>query len=192
MKISKGIHSVALCLGWCALNGAASAQGTPEPANYSQPSAFEASVIRPTARVVWSKMIGRLESEYARATITALILEDTTIAPSIKRGVRVDLAHRIASPVCNWKYLAWDVMCRRANPAVYIEDDELEAVRKGIERGAVEIRPYGYISQYGGRQDSSERGSGLIVCGYEFPGIEASEISALFTQAIAELRAASR
>ncbi len=43
----------------------------PDELPRSRPEAFAA---RPTTEVVWSKMIGHLESQEARATITAVIL----------------------------------------------------------------------------------------------------------------------
>ncbi len=79
-------------------------------------------------------------------------------------------------------------MCQRANAAVYVEEGRLETVRNEIGRGAAELRPWEYISQYGGSQVSG----GLIVCGYQLSDHRPRELAALFTRAIAELGAASR
>src|SRR5439155_8074645 len=136
-KISKLIGSVAVCLGARAVTGVAPVaapgeqqQGAP-PTDLSR-SPLEAFAARSTAKTVWSKMIGRLESREARATITALILEDTTDTASVMRGLRIDLAHTVANPSCDWKYWAWRIMCQRANAAVYVEEGRLDAVRNGL------------------------------------------------------------
>ena len=143
------------------------------------PSPLEAFATRSTAKAVWSKTIGRLESQKARATITALIVEDVTATPTVMRGLRIDLVHGEASPGCDWKYLAWRIMCERSNAAVYVEEARLEEVRKGIELGAAQLGPTD-ISQYeksvnsGGGMIPVEKG--LIVCGYQFSNREPKEL----------------
>jgi hypothetical protein len=137
-------------------------------------------------------MIGRLESREARATVTALTVEDATSTPSVMRGLRIDLAHTVANPSCDWKYVAWTIMCRRANAAVYVEEGRLEKVRNRLEGGAAELRPWEFISQYESRVGSAQVSSGLIVCGYQFSDRQGSDLAALFTRAIAELKEASR
>jgi hypothetical protein len=52
-----------------------------EPPRELPPSPFEAFATCPTAEVVWSKLVGQLESPAARATVTALIVEDATSPP---------------------------------------------------------------------------------------------------------------
>ena len=195
-KISKLVFSLAVCLAGCVVSGAPlvaapgkQQQGTPP--SEIPPSPLEAFASRPTARVIWSKKIGSLESSEARATVTALIVEDTTSRPDVMRGLQIDLAHIGATPSCDQKYWAWRIMCQRANAAVYVEEGRLEAVRNGIQRGAAELRPYEYISRYE-RRASWEVSTGLIVCGYQFSDRQPSELAALFTRAIAELKAASR
>lgn len=79
-------------------------------------------------------------------------------------------------------------MCQHANAAVYVEEGRLETVRHGIERGAAELRPWEFISQFGGSHVSG----GLIVCGYQFSDRRPQDLAALFSNAIAELKAASR
>ncbi len=154
-------------------------------------SRLEAFAARPTTEVVWSKMIGRLESQGARAVITALILQDTTSTPSVMRGIRIDLTHTVANPSCSWKYVAWTLMCKRANAAVYVEDGQLEAVRRSIERGAAQLRPCDQISHYK-VEAPGQVSTGLIVCGYQFADRQPAELAELFKRAIAELRAAPR
>jgi len=46
---------------------------------------------RPTSQVIWSKEVGRIDSDQAHAVITALILQDATHSPQQMRGVRIDL-----------------------------------------------------------------------------------------------------
>ena len=131
------MRSAALITICCLLLNHSLAQVNPTPA--LPPTPLEALAGRPTARVTWSKVIGRLESQESRATITALIVEDKASGPSVMRGIRVDLAHIGATPSCDWKYRAWRVMCQRANAAVYVEEGRLEAVRTSLERGAAEL-----------------------------------------------------
>jgi hypothetical protein len=150
------------------------------------PSPLEAFAARPTTTVVWSKLIGRLEGPESRATVTALIVEDATDTPRVMRGLRIDLAHIGAPPSCDWKYVAWTIMCKRANAAVFVEEGRLEGVRNRLERGAAHLRPWEFISHY-----TSTGSSGLIVCGYQFSYRRSSELAALFTGAIAALKEAS-
>jgi hypothetical protein len=173
----------------CLLLNTGLAQVNPTPS--LQPTPLEAFAGRPTAHVTWSKMIGNLESQESRATITAMIVEDKTSNPSTMRGIRVELAHIGATPSCDWKYWAWKIMCQRANAAVYIEEGSLERVRNGIKRGAAELRPMEFISRYS--TTAPERAStGLIVCGYQFSDRQPGELADLFTRAIAELTTAPR
>src|SRR5436190_1194794 len=57
----------------------------------SQLEAMEHFAKQPTARVTWSKEVGRIETNRAEAVITALIVEDATQTPRQMRGVRIDL-----------------------------------------------------------------------------------------------------
>jgi hypothetical protein len=136
-------------------------------------------------------VIGRLESQESRATITALIVEDKTSMPSVMRGIRVDLAHVGSTPSCDWKYRAWRIMCQRANAAVYVEEGRLEAVRNSLKRGAAQLRPMEFISQYS-TSAPGRASTGLIVCGYQFSGRRRGDLAELFTRAIAELKVAPR
>ena len=165
------------------------AQVSPMPS--LPPTPLEAFAARPTARVVWSKEIGRLDSPESRATITALVVADEAGGPREMRGVRVDLAHVGATPNCDWKYEAWRIMCRRADAAIYVEQGRLDAVRDSLKRGAAQLRPMEFISEY--RMTAAGRESaGLIVCGYQFSGRRRGELAELFTRAAAELKAAPR
>src|SRR5258708_30606758 len=53
--------------------------------------AMEGFGSKPTAQVVWSKEVERIDTDQARAVITALIVEDGTQTPKQMRGVRIDL-----------------------------------------------------------------------------------------------------
>lgn len=165
------------------------AQENPTPS--LQPTPLEAFAGRPTAHVAWSKMIGSLESQESRATITAIVVEDKASNPSRMRGIRVDLAHVSATPSCDWKYTAWKIMCQRANAAVYIEEVRLERVRNGIKRGAAELRPMEFISRYG-TNSAGRASTGLIVCGYQFSDRQPGELAELLTRAMAELKTTPR
>ena len=206
-NISKLACSVTLCLSGWAVGGIAptAAQGGQQldvASSELAPSPLEAFAARSTASIVWSKLIGHLESQESRATITALIIEDKTATPNVMRGLRIDLAHIDGPASCDYKYTAWTIMCKRANAAVYVEEARLMEVRNNLERGAAELRPGEFISQYESRVGSVLMSSGLIVCGYQFsdfhpygdPAIyrRRSELVALLTRAIAELKEASR
>ena len=85
-------------------------------------------------------------------------------------------------------------MCERPNAAVYVEEAQLQEVRKALERGAAALRPMGSISRY---EKSVNAGTGmillekgLIVCGYQFSDREPKDLAALLTKAIEELKAA--
>ncbi|HET8669548.1 MAG TPA: hypothetical protein VFM05_02670 [Candidatus Saccharimonadales bacterium] len=156
-----------------------------------QPTPLEAFAGRPTARVTWSKLIGSLESQESRATITAIIVEDKTSKPSVMRGIRVSLAHVGPTPSCDWKYTAWKIMCQRANAAVYIEEERLESVRNRIKLGAAQLRSMEFISQYRMIAPGREA-TGLMVCGYKFSDRQPEDLAELFTRAIGELKAIPR
>ena len=155
----------------------------------SSPSPLEAFAARSTATVVWSKQIGVLESQESRATVTALIVEDPSTL-DIMRGLRIDLVHTVPDPNCDMIYVAWRIMCQRANAAVYVEEGRLEDVRKGLEGRAAELRPGEGISEYESWVGSVQRSRGLIVCGYQFSDRRGSDLATLFTRAIAELKQA--
>ena len=195
-KVSKPVCGVALCLIVCALNAVpqlaapADQRGAGSPREFPQ-SPLEAFAARPTAKVVWSKMVGHLESQEARATITALIVEDTASKPNVMRGLRIDLAHLSATPTCERKYTAWRLMCKRPNAAVYVEKGRLEAVRNRLKSGGAELRPMEFISRYW-TNSSGRTSSGLIICGYQLSDRQPGELASLFTRAIGELNAVPR
>lgn len=182
------MKSAAAAIVCCLLLNIGLAQVNPTPS--LEPTPLEAFAGRHTAHVNWSKVIGRLDSQESRATLTALIVEDETSEPSVMRGVRIDLAHIGATARCDWKYSAWRIMCQRANAAVYIEEGRLRAVQNGIERGAAQLRPMEFISQYS-TNATGVASTGLIVCGYQFSDRQPGDLAELFTRAIAELSSPS-
>ena len=192
-KISTLVCSIAVAA--CALSAAPfAAPGNQQPSAKPKdlpPSPLEAFAARSTAKVVWSKTVGQLESQEARATITALTIEDNTATPSVMRGLRIDLAHKVANPTCDYKYSAWRIMCERPNAAVYVEEARLEKARDGILRGAAELRHMEFISRYE-TTAPGQAAFGLIVCGYPFSNRQPDELAVLFTRGIAELKGAPR
>ena len=189
-----GLTSVKLIWLVAAAAGAsatAHAQWPPAAQFELQPSPLEAFAARPAASVAWSKAIGEIEGKYDRATFTALSIADKTGGIRM-RGVHIDLAHKVPVEVCDYKYTAWNIMCRRSNAAVYIEEDRLEEVRAGVARGAAGLRPWEFISSYTGQDIQGQPTMGITLCGYEFPGLQRRELAALFAQAIEDLKAAPR
>jgi hypothetical protein len=192
-KIARFGFWLGLCLITCSYCSVAflSAAGTQQPGAPAEdlpPSPLEAFVGRSSAKVVWSKTIGRLEGSEARATVTALAVEDPTETPAVMRGVRIDLEHLVPNPKCDQIYLAWRVMCKRPSAAVFVEEARLEEVRTWLGRGSAQLRHAEYISRYW----SNTNGGGLIVCGYTFQGRTPSDLSELLKSAIDALAAAPR
>ncbi|HEX4951754.1 MAG TPA: hypothetical protein VFZ34_34160 [Blastocatellia bacterium] len=165
------------------LRAATEVQATVAAVQDLPPSPLEAFATRATANVIWTKPIGRIDSDDARATVTALTVEDAGAQPSVRRGVRINLKHLVTTPHCDWKYTAWRVMCERPNAAVYIEAERLVKVRDSLDRHNVaELRPREFISLF-----NSTSKSGMILCGYQFTGHEPRELAKLLTNAITEL-----
>ena len=65
------------------------------PAAYAQTAsqleAFEHYAGQPTAKVTWSKEVGRIDTDQAHAVITALIIDDASQSTKQMSGVRIDL-----------------------------------------------------------------------------------------------------
>ena len=90
-----------------------------------QPTRLEAFASLPTAHITWSKEVGRLERPEARAVVTALVVDDPLQPPHRRRGIRIELSNQMA------------------RDQVYIEDTELETVKKALDKiasGIVEFR----------------------------------------------------
>lgn len=152
-------------------------------------SPFEAFALQPGASVTWSQVIGQMDSRGASATITALVVKNDGAAIQVMRGVRINLAHANPGVSCDWKYPAWNVMCRKANAAFYIEEARLREVQAMLLRGAAELRSFEFISEYGLPR---ARPSGLIVCGYEFEGMTGADLARLLAIAQDAIGAAGR
>jgi hypothetical protein len=183
------------CIGLAAAavgaSAVAHAQWPPAAEFELKPSPLESFAARPAAFVAWSKPVGEIDGEYDKATFTALTIADRAGGTGM-RGVRIDLAHKVPREVCDYKYTAWNIMCRRSNAAVYIEEDRLEEVRAGVARGAARLRPWQFISSYTGQNIQGQSRTGIILCGYDFPGLQPHELAALFARAIEDLKAAPR
>ena len=65
--------------------------GQPLSPTATQLEAFERFAEGPAARVAWSNEIGRIETDRARAVVTALIVEDAAEVAQPMRGIRIDL-----------------------------------------------------------------------------------------------------
>lgn len=147
------------------------------------PSAFESFAKQSTAKVLWSKVIGRLPAPEISVTVNAIAVEDNGATRRMMRGVRLDLARTGTPGGCDWVYDAWTIMCNRASTAAYVTEEQLEGVRNSLRRGAAAIPACDQISQ---------STSGLIVCGYELRNSSAAELVTLLTRAIEELKEAPR
>ena len=81
--------------------------------------AFEHFAKRPTSRVVWSKEVGRIDTDRAHAVITALIVEDATSKPQRMRGIRIDLSE---GDVKDQVYTSEDLLERLTNALNEVAD----------------------------------------------------------------------
>lgn len=79
------------------------------------PSPLEAFALHPTASVIWSEQVGHIDSVEARATITVIVVEDTSRVPNRMRGVRIEL------------------LTGSAHDQVYLEEARLEAVKNALD-----------------------------------------------------------
>ncbi|MCM3872326.1 MAG: hypothetical protein ND895_16715 [Pyrinomonadaceae bacterium] len=80
-----------------------------------QPTKLEAFAGQPTARVTWSKEVGRIESAATRLVATALVVKDDLRPPHRMSGIRIELTSQNATDL------------------VYLEDAELEVMKKALE-----------------------------------------------------------
>ena len=101
MKVSKLVCSVAVCLAGCALSivvpVAAQENRQQAEAKDLPPSPLEAFAARSTAKVVWSKTIGHLESREAHATLTVVIIEDQSSAVSVMADTLINIGNALAA-----------------------------------------------------------------------------------------------
>lgn len=98
-------------------------QDNPTPS--LQPTTLEAFAEQPTARVTWSKEVGRIESAETRVVVTALVVEDTVKPPHRMSGIRIGLTNQ------------------NATDQVYLDGPKLEELQKAleeIERGIESFR----------------------------------------------------
>jgi hypothetical protein len=78
------------------------------------PSVLEAFAARTTAQIVWSREVGRIDSDESHAVITALGLDDLADPTAQLSGVRIDLVSGTGSD------------------HIYVEEGQLEAVREAV------------------------------------------------------------
>ncbi|HJP91263.1 MAG TPA: hypothetical protein VJ875_04860 [Pyrinomonadaceae bacterium] len=89
-----------------------------------QPTVLEIFARQPTARIRWSKEVGRIESPEVGVVITALVIEDAVHAPGRMRGVRIDLFNK------------------NARDQVYLEMARLGPVKKALDEIESEINAF--------------------------------------------------
>ena len=80
-----------------------------------QPTRLEAFAGRPTAKVTWFSEVGKIVSEEASVTVTALMIKDAGQPSNQMCGIRIDLENP------------------NARDQVYLEQAKLDAVRKALE-----------------------------------------------------------
>src|SRR5262245_24790500 len=152
--------------------------------NELAPSPLEAFAERSTAKLVWSKPVGVLESTESRATVMSIAVEDASTAPQMKRGVRIDLKHLMGQRNCDVAYTAWRVLCERPNAAIYIEEEQLDKVSESLIRfGTAELRKWEFISNFWAGVQPPSPPTGVIIGGYSFGGRQASDLGKLLINA---------
>lgn len=157
------------------------------------PTTLEAFAARPTAKVIWSRSVGQLEGPAARATMSAIAIEDPTSTPRVMRGIRIDLVHLVANPDCHLRYGDWAALCARPNAALFLDERDLARARQTMaEKGVAQVHPGfgGGITHF--RMGGSVKPSGLIIVGYTLDGSQPEQLTALFEQALAALADAPR
>ena len=153
------------------------------------PSPLEAFANRPTARVTWSAETGHIDSRYSAATFEAIEVEDAATG-EVRRGLRIGLKHvgedTRTSVRCTWKCADWNVKCERPNAAAFIQDNRLEELRGGaVIRAGELIIPYWANATLPIGKDAP---TGIILWGYDFTGLQRSELDAQFDKVLAALR----
>ena len=161
-----------------------------------QPTKMEAFAGQPAAHVTWSKEIGKIESDEARVIVTALSIE--AAVPDIRRmcGIRIELTSR------------------KARDQVYIEQAELDTLKKALEEiesgidgfrkerrtspyrylGAAEFwHPHLKVHTLNAAYYIAPDSSGLSLSAYKgeefrFPNHRLSELAKVVGTAIAELK----
>lgn len=148
------------------------------------PTPLEARAAEAGARTVWSRFISRLDGGRAWAIVSAVAIESPSSTPRIMRGVRIELRHEGMRPSCDLSHVEWAVLCARENAAIYVEESRLESFRAAVLRGAAEVFP-GHGAGVSRFQGSA--GSGLLIGGYEFNGVQPANLAALLEQASLQL-----
>lgn len=144
------------------------------------PTPLEARAAEAGARTVWSRFVSRLDGGRAWAIISAVAIESPSSTPRLMRGVRIELRHEGTRPSCHLSHLEWAILCARENAAIYVEESRLESFRAAVLRGAAEVFPgHGAgVSWFRGTA-----GTGLLIGGYEFNGVQPADLAALLEQA---------
>jgi hypothetical protein len=167
------------------------------PTTQLEPTKLEAFVTGASARMQWSKQVGRIVEGTTEAVVTALIIEDPQQLPHRMRGIRINLTNE------------------NARDQVYLDETRLEPVRNALleiesdvdsflkerdptsyrYRGAAEFwRPNERIHTLNAAYFIRPGSSGLSLSAYKreefrFPGHRPVELADLISQAIRELKA---
>ena len=104
--------------------------------------------------------------------------------------MRIELRHEGERPSCNLSHVKWAILCGRDDAALYIEEDRLAEVRKGVLRGSVEIHR-GHPSGIAWFSDS-RRGEGILIGGYSLYELQLSDLAAMLDVAANLLKDAPR
>lgn len=152
------------------------------------PTPLEAFAAKPGATMVWSRTIGQLDSSASRATVTAVAYDDPTSTPRLMRGLRIGLVHLQPNPNCNLRFRSHAILCARPNAAVFFDENSLERVRAGIQRGNAE---HNLIISFR-KEWSGNQAVGLIIGGYTFDHRQPADLIALVERGMSELKNAPR
>jgi len=138
---------------------------------------IEKFVRQPSARLVWSKEIGRIEEGETRLVVTVAQIEDTGSVTRHARGIRIDVTNGLVSDQM------WE------------EDRRLSATRPVLESWAAGQLPLVY--GLGRTHNAVGNTSGLTIVRdahqYSLPGSHRpAELARLFLQALEELDAQIR
>ena len=133
---------------------------------------IEKFVRQPSARLVWSKEIGRIEEDETRLVVTVAQIEDPGSVTRQARGIRIDVTNGLISDQM------WE------------EDRRLSATRPRLESWAAGQLPL--IYGLGRTHNAVGNTSGLTIVRdahqYAFPGSHRpAELARLFLQALEEL-----
>ena len=131
---------------------------------------FEAFAKGQGVWTLWIQPTGELNSVASRAAMYAVVLADST--GTTRRGLRIDLRHRTANVTCP-QLTHGRSLCAEPNPAIWLEEDDLDRVRAGVVRGNFD----NLIGRYWGSEPRP--GHGLKIGGFTFADRTLEEVLSL-------------